>query len=168
MQTFLPFSDFQKSAEILDWRRLGKQRLESNQILNIIEKGGKWENHPAVLMWVGYEELLKLYRNIMIKEWVRRGYKNTMEILHVGELVYPDWLGNKYLHLSHKSKLYHEKDPEYYNFWKDVPRMPYMWPVSKDNRIYENNLFYILGKDRDRLKLNEINFNYDKLKKLTT
>mgnify|MGYP001181886526 FL=1 len=37
MQTFLPYESFRKSAEVLDWRRLGKQRVEGMQIINAIE-----------------------------------------------------------------------------------------------------------------------------------
>jgi len=37
MQTFLPYSDFYKSISILDNKRLGKQRVEAKQILNIIK-----------------------------------------------------------------------------------------------------------------------------------
>ena len=52
MQTFLPYANFEDSAKVLDWRRLGKQRVEADQILNIIsgktEKLG-WRNHPPVL-----------------------------------------------------------------------------------------------------------------------
>ena len=33
MQTFLPYPDFARSARCLDNRRLGKQRVESYQIL---------------------------------------------------------------------------------------------------------------------------------------
>jgi hypothetical protein len=33
MQTFLPYPDMQKSLLSLDWRRLGKQRLEAKQLL---------------------------------------------------------------------------------------------------------------------------------------
>ena len=36
MQTFLPYSSFTESAKILDWRRLGKQRVEGMQIINAI------------------------------------------------------------------------------------------------------------------------------------
>ena len=58
MQTFLPYTDFIKSAKCLDYKRLGKQRVEAKQILNILlgetTKAG-WTNHPAVLMWSGYE-----------------------------------------------------------------------------------------------------------------
>lgn len=36
MQTFLPYADFSMSAKCLDYRRLGKQRVEAMQILNAI------------------------------------------------------------------------------------------------------------------------------------
>lgn len=39
MQTFLPYSDFTKSAQCLDNRRLGKQRVECLQILQTIDFG---------------------------------------------------------------------------------------------------------------------------------
>ena len=35
MQTFLPYSSFTESAKILDWRRLGKQRVEGMQIIKV-------------------------------------------------------------------------------------------------------------------------------------
>jgi hypothetical protein len=40
MQTFLPYRDFKQSFRILDWRRLGKQRVEAHQILNVILRVG--------------------------------------------------------------------------------------------------------------------------------
>ena len=33
MQTFLPYADFIASAEVLDQKRLGKQRVETIQVL---------------------------------------------------------------------------------------------------------------------------------------
>ena len=36
MQTFLPYQNFIKSAKCLDYKRLGKQRVEALQIHNII------------------------------------------------------------------------------------------------------------------------------------
>ena len=59
MQTFLPYESFAESAKVLDWRRLGKQRVEGMQIIKAItgEKrlDGKpykgWINHPASVMW---------------------------------------------------------------------------------------------------------------------
>jgi hypothetical protein len=57
MQTFLPYYSFEESAKCLDYRRLGKQRVEVYQIINILEGKNKtngWVNHPAVKMWIGY------------------------------------------------------------------------------------------------------------------
>ncbi len=58
MQTFLPYSSFEKTAKVLDWRRLGKQRVEGMQIINAIgnpdAKG--WRNHPISIMWTAYVE----------------------------------------------------------------------------------------------------------------
>ena len=48
MQTFLPFKSFQKTAKCLDYRRLGKQRVETMQILKALsQENYGWKNHPA-------------------------------------------------------------------------------------------------------------------------
>lgn len=133
MQTFLPYADFEETALALDRRRLGKQRVEAQQILNAIERGGGWSNHPAVLMWTGYEPALRLYRNAMIREWVARGYNNTMEITRSGGRVrMPPWLGDQSLHASHRSNLL-RKEPDFYrqHGWGESPDLPYIWPVQK-------------------------------------
>lgn len=39
MQTFLPYESFAFSAEVLDNKRLGKQRVEAFQILKALDKG---------------------------------------------------------------------------------------------------------------------------------
>ncbi len=86
MQTFLPSSDFSESALMLDYKRLGKQRVEGMQLLNAMQpdyphKG--WLSHPAKKMWEGYETALKLYVNTMILEWKSRGYNNTMKLYDI-------------------------------------------------------------------------------------
>lgn len=85
MQTFLPYPSFYRSVRVLDNRRLGKQRVEAFQILNVLERRRltpdakiAWRNHPAVIMWLGYDEALKLYYNFCVAEWVRRGNRNNM------------------------------------------------------------------------------------------
>ena len=77
MQTFLPYADFQRSAQVLDYKRLGKQRVEALQIHNIVSgkrTTGGWLNHPAVRMWEGYADCLAHYHDVMIREWIARGY----------------------------------------------------------------------------------------------
>ena len=142
MQTFLPYESFKKSASILDWRRLGKQRVEGMQIINAIEgkkrKDGKpykgWLNHPATVMWRPYVNALKYYTDVIIEEWIRRGYNNNMELYGAYELVedgvltYPHWLGNEQFHSSHRANLL-RKDYEYYSKfgWTEESNNPYVW-----------------------------------------
>src|SRR6056297_3518270 len=91
MQTFLPYRDPKSSAKVLDNKRLGKQRVETVQILNtLLNPKGKagWKNHPAVLMWAGYESyLVKIYLTSMIGEWKYRGYRNIKILEHYDRLI---------------------------------------------------------------------------------
>lgn len=132
MQTFLPLPSFEDSAECLDYKRLGKQRVEARQILTSIKSEGRWYNHPAVKMWIGYELALIHYGNIMIEEWVWRGYNNTMPLLdvHFKKLKYPPWFGNDKFHSSHRSMLL-MKDYDYYKQfrWNEEPGQGYYWPL---------------------------------------
>lgn len=124
------------SAKSLDYRRLGKQRVEAYQILKTLKEGSRWVNHPAVKMWKGYEECLKVYTNVMIAEWKRRGYNNNMEFFEIDWKIYyePWWLGNENFHRAMRARLI-EKLPEHY-----LPLFPddkgfndgkYLWPVME-------------------------------------
>ena len=133
MQTFLPYADFQKSVEVLDYRRLGKQRVETFQVLNILlertpTKG--WRNHPVTLMWTGYESALKLYQNITIYEWVSRGYKNNMryEEVNLDSVVMPAWFGIEEFHRSHRSNLLRKDFGHYSQYFDEPVDLEYYWP----------------------------------------
>lgn len=135
MQTFIPISNFIETAKCLDYRRLGKQRIESKQIINILEgnaKSNAWKNHPAVRMWKGYELALKYYFNVISEEWIKRGYKHNMGFYFplATYVKYPPWFKNEEFHLSHQSNLI-RKLPEHYNkYFPNVPNdLPYIWPV---------------------------------------
>ena len=135
MQTFLPYADFEKSAKCLDYKRLGKQRVEAMQIYNIVSgkrTTGGWINHPAVNMWKGFSNLLAYYYNDILDEWIKRGYKNTMQYIMVPPSVTePLWLGNKDFHDSHKSNLL-RKDSKFYKKynWKVPDNLAYVWEVE--------------------------------------
>ena len=134
MQTFLPHKDFRKSAQSLDYRRLGKQRVEAHQILNIVlnrTNSRGWRSHPAVLMWKRSPNALKLYFNICVEEWESRGYINNMAKENIrGKIVYPWWIGKRKFHSPHRSNLL-RKDYDYYSKfnWKEKNNLPYFWPV---------------------------------------
>lgn len=136
MQTFLPYPDFRKSLQSLDYRRLGKQRVEAYQIIRIIkaalqskEYRGGYRNHPAVKMWHGHINALKLYYNLSIDEWVRRGYQNKMKKMKIsGKISYPPWFGRENFHAAHRSNLL-RKDKNFYGQygWTEPPDLPYLW-----------------------------------------
>lgn len=142
MQTFLPYPDFYRSASVLDRMRLGKQRVESLQIIKaLVVPGSGWQNHPAVLMWSGHEGALFRYLTAICKTWREHGYRDTCEekgrVLLVGRDISPEdprWLGDERLHSSHRSNLL-RKSPQHYGAfgWTEGPDLPYFWP-SKETR----------------------------------
>jgi len=149
MQTFVPYSDFTASARALDAKRLGKQRVEVIQIVRALTVPGyAWSQHPAVLMWKGYEEALGRYGLTMCEVWVELGFGDTCAetiaadlaafgIAHIrteAELAeadaLPPWLFDPEVRQSHQSSLV-RKEPEFYRrFFPDVPAdIEYVWPV---------------------------------------
>ena len=143
MNTFLPYPDFKNSLTCLDNKRLGKQRVEAKQILDILDgKESKWKNHPAVKMWIGYRECLAYYYNMSLAVWELRGFKNeklqfvdcAYPEIDSPVIVYPPWFRNYWFHLSHRSNLL-RKDFNTYCGKEDfdlVPNdIPYVWPGNK-------------------------------------
>ncbi len=151
MQTFLPYSDFTRSAAVLDQARLGKQRVEALQVLRgLTVPGYGWRHHPAVRMWIGYEEALVRYGLDVCAMWVAEGRADTCATTLVtdfglyrpgatvrvqedlagdGEL--PPWLGDPAFHLSHRSALVRKAPEVYLPVFPDVPDdLPYLWPAS--------------------------------------
>lgn len=147
MQTFLPFSSFRRSAEVLDPRRLGKQRVEVLQILRaLLFPDYGWQSHPVVCMWRGFDEALVRYGLEVVDVWLALGFSDSVgpllreflprgrtdarseeELARIGSL--PSWLGWEALHRSHRSQLV-RKDPAFYRArFPDVPDdLPYAWP----------------------------------------
>ncbi|MCF6744179.1 hypothetical protein E9529_07805 [Blastococcus sp. KM273128] len=153
MQTFLPVADFVESARLLDNPRLGKQRVETLQILRALELPDYgWASHPAVLMWKGRTPALVAYGLAMARVWRERGFADTTEA-QIGEFapevvgrsqaelaaagLLPSWVGNEELHRSHRSNLV-AKDPEFYRgrfaeiFGPEPDDLPYLWPGPDD------------------------------------
>jgi len=145
VQTFLPYPDFAASVAVLDTPRLGKQRVETLQILRALtlpEYG--WRNHPAVLMWRGRIPALVHYGLAGVQQWRRRGFPDTTadqigefapEVADLGQPqlqgrgLLPSWVGDDRLHRSHRSRLL-AKDPAHYGrYFADVPDdLDYYWP----------------------------------------
>jgi hypothetical protein len=99
MQIFRPYIDWHMSAQVLDDRRLGKQRVETKQVMMAIlrkmglikdEKRG-WLNHPIVLMYYNggrpYFKDLGGYFNACIEEWRRRGMRSQISLSDIEHLI---------------------------------------------------------------------------------
>lgn len=162
MQTFICYLTenrefgFIRGLQVLDDKRLGKQRVEAYQILTIIgrkqgwlpnpeNKKGFW-NHPAVRMWEYYIPALVDYTKQCCSIWTARGFKDSI-LKSIEELdkqfAYlriqkeirfsyrdPKWITPEFVR-SHQSNLI-RKFPEHYRpiFGDDVPdNLPYIWPV---------------------------------------
>jgi len=78
LQTFLPYSDFERSARVLDPRRLGKQRVEVIQVVRALTLPSYgWRHHPVTLMWSGFEEALGAYGLVVCRVWRELGSDDT-------------------------------------------------------------------------------------------
>jgi hypothetical protein len=129
VNTFLPLADLKASAEVLDYRRLGKQRVEARQLINTLVHGGGWANHPATHMWSQNLSGLMRYHDICIDEWVRRGYRNTMQKFGVTVYSLPKWFGDEEFHSSHRAALLHKNHDFYRRYdWREKPELNYAWP----------------------------------------
>ncbi|MFN2523243.1 MAG: MSMEG_6728 family protein [Mycobacteriales bacterium] len=162
MQTFVPYPDLRASCVALDDRRLGKQRVETFQILRALTwPTYAWKSHPAVTMWRGFVPGLVAYGLENCREWTRRGYSDSVapQLLAWGDGSYeqlPPWFGLEALHLSHRSALV-RKDPAYYRpLFPDAPDdLPYFWPapvfprwpVRADGPVELGEALRLLGYD---------------------
>lgn len=143
MQTFLPYPSFVKSARALDMKRLGKQRVECLQVLNVfagVRKG--WGNHPITSMWTGYELSLVKYGLTVCHVWhTEQGYNDTCygkirslfteaSMQDINRAEPPPWLGDPEFHRSHQSNLIRKLPERYGPMFPGVPdNLPYVWPV---------------------------------------
>lgn len=146
MQTFLPYKNFRKCAEVLDNRRLNKQIVECQQILSCItgiypystpENRG-WINHPAVGMWRCFPYQLYRYMKFCHKEWIKRGNKRHKSYQYVKENIAPvlekcekpPFLDDEDFLESHRSNLL-RKNPEHYEkFFEGRKDLPLIWPTK--------------------------------------
>lgn len=157
MQTFLPYSDFDQVAQVLDSKRLNKQLLEGRQILNALAGKTKgWRNHPATKMWAGSEGVLHRYLIEIAKECESRGIKYQSNLDAIEETMFnsfndisvnsrPYWMKDKMTYrriiVTHQANLYRKDSYEYAIFqssYDDPMNDPccdtcsYYWPTHKE------------------------------------
>lgn len=143
MQTFVPIPDMKLVGYYLDNKRLWKQCLESWELYRILAEGkeSRWRNHPACLMWKGYEGALRIYIEYCRWEWqdIRGKNNNTIprvevpRISEVDRTMFPPWWGGS-IHKTHRIALLTKNFEHYKQFgWEEKPdeNYTYFWPVKK-------------------------------------
>ena len=155
MQVFVPHTDLQDIARVLDQRRLNKQLVEADQIIRVIleatidnntgdvvaraPKG--WRRHPAVLAWRETPEALVRYCYALEQERHSRGYTNPHKSLANMHVLMryarldiqggrePGWWGREEIHASHRAALLWKAPEHYTRFgWTETPKYEYVWP----------------------------------------
>lgn len=126
------------SAKVLDRQRLGKQRIETLQLIRAsIDPTLGWRNHPARRMWEGHEFALVMYGLIVCEEWISRGYEDSVykkifyytmdHDIKKSSRELPPWFDEAF-HRSHRANLV-RKDPDFYRpHFGDLPPEDYVWP----------------------------------------
>lgn len=170
---FFIYPDIQATAKTLDRERLGKQRVEAKQIIDVLERYDQgvdiskmgWANHPALKSWMGFTNPLKVYFNVIVREWIHRGYVNNMPLYAVDESLYkivpchfdghklifeqafdqysfPFWVSFPPFYLSHQASLC-RKNPSYYKFLlrnelNEYLNNGYLWPCNVPMEAYND------------------------------
>lgn len=154
MQTFILFLNLWRTFAALDIRRLSKQRVEALHIYRVIagfESGGRWRYAPAVRMWFGHDEVLKLYILICCRCWELRGGRNELMRQYIRQYridhidhdrlaqQYPLWLqgeAGRVLTGSHRGQLCRKNPVTYRRFWPLLGlHKGYWWPIPPVARV---------------------------------
>lgn len=138
MQTFMPYINPLESVQSLSTQHLNKQRIEAMGIYQRLvtpRKFTSYLNHPAVLMWKGYETALAHYFNCCLVEWVGRGFKNNMSPLSFSSWTAkttPPWVSWDRVHWVHQRRLA-AKNELYQRLFEVDPldKEHNLWPVTK-------------------------------------
>lgn len=144
-----------KYLKKLDYQRLGKQRVEAAQLIDILDyydEHGEmpdqgWTNHTATKMWIGHTNALKTYFNYVVKLWIKLGYENNYEYFDVpkceiltcefdgvtatfsgkaNENTFPKWFSFPPFYMSHRAALVMKKPDFYTELFLDEELEPYM------------------------------------------
>jgi len=149
MQTFMPYEDFQKSASVLDKKRLFKQVVETRQILatngvHVLKVNGEpykhsHVHHPLHKIWKNYLDGLKFYHDVFLFECLFVRHINTVmkpfykfNSVTQKDFIYPDLIGYEPFHRSMRSMLVKKKPDFYSQYGWEILDENYIWEVAND------------------------------------
>ena len=135
----MPYESYEACALALDDKRLGKQRLEARQLLDtLMGKSLGWTNHPATKMWRGHEWWLAEYGIAMCRQWMARGFLDTMLAdFESAQRALPKGEEPKFteaLRASMRANLVRKDAKRYRDFlgFTEDPKDGYAWPTTTD------------------------------------
>lgn len=147
MQVFIVGTP-QETAIFLDERRLNKQIIETQQILDALNGKKAWSNHPCVLQYRGHQEWLMSYKECLVarrngKSWESPdgGFYDMRDASRFCEAVKPPFHTQEYFDQM-KRRLY-TKNPEHYKQWEYLGTSLENWYWSQEEKKF---IKYVNGK----------------------
>lgn len=135
MQVFIVGSPLE-TAQALDKRRLNKQIIENNQILNAIYGQRAWRNHPCTLQYKDLTAWLCAY-SLCLEDYRDKNMEDAEFWSNVADSVRPSFHTEEYFDQM-KRRLY-TKMPEHYNQWEHLGESDVNWYfVDGEWRYYRN------------------------------
>lgn len=145
MQIFLPYSEPILVARCLDKKRLNKQIIECDNIINAITgKSTAWMNHPVVKMYTDYLDFIMCYKMCLF--YYKNGDNDKALIYNTKSIsVIPPFISKDFCD-QHKRRLF-SKDSVHYNQFQQ-------YGISNDNWYIVDGflLIYNNGKLIQRVK----------------
>lgn len=140
MQVFIVGTPYE-TAEALDYKRLNKQMIENQQIMDAILGDGKgWFNHPVVKSYKNHFQWL--YRYHLCLFWYKRGDKIMARKMSEQAMAFkPNFHTEEYF-MQMKRRLY-TKDNKHYHQWATLGESDCNWYWSDDENKF---IKYINGK----------------------
>ena len=136
MQVFIIGSPLE-TAVALDKKRLNKQIIECQQILDALNGAKAWRNHPAVLQYRGHEKWLEMYMRTL--HYYDRGIGLQLIANEEALKLTPSFHVQEYFDQM-KRRLY-TKDPEHYKQWEHLGKseVNYYWSEVENKFIKYKN-----------------------------
>ena len=135
MQVFIVGSPLE-TAKVLDRRRLNKQIVECQQILDALNGAKAWSNHLCTLQYRGHE--LWLYDYMRCLDCYRKGDIFSAEMFSGAcDCIKPSFHTEEFF-TQMKCRLY-SKDPIFYAQWMNLGMSECNWYfVDNEWRYYKN------------------------------
>lgn len=151
MQTFLPYANFVRSANVLDKKRLFKQAVENIHIIGTLlglpKRDGNprvgYKNHPVINMWRGYEQSLIFYHKAILDECIKRKINTSIPFPDIdyqdGTITYFQILKDKLIPNTLFLNLNRAENP----FWLGLPKfhMSHQSNLIRKDPVYYRSIF---------------------------